>query len=380
MSQYILRRLLLMIPTLLGVSLLVTGMLRLLPGDAVDIMVTENASSGGNREFVLLVNAELEDQGRDIEAATFGERKVIEDRLIAEELVKLGIDPETANAAQRLDAKNVLALGALKDRIRERLGVNSSYLGQWWDWITHAVRGDFGDKLTGGGSVSKEIRTRLPASFQLGLMAMIFGAAVAIPIGVISAVKQDGPLDYIGRSGAIMMLALPSFFLATLLIAGAGRWFGYSFPIFYEKLWNDPSTNLQLMVPPAIILGFALSGTLMRLTRAQMLEVLRQDYIRTAQSKGLVQRKVIMVHAVRNALLPVVTIIGLQVPLLIGGSLVLERIFFVPGVASYLFTSILNRDFPSIIAVNMVIATLIVVTNLVVDVLYGILDPRVQLQ
>ena len=379
MSQYILRRLLLMIPTLLGVSLLVTGMLRLLPGDAVDIMVTENATSGGNQEFRFLVNAELEEQGFVVEDAPFAQRVEIESQIISKELTRTGIDPETATAPQRLNAKNELALKALKDKIRAQLGVDKSYLGQWLDWVTHAVRGDFGTKITGGGSVSDELRRRLPASFQLGLMAMIFGAFVAIPVGVISAVKQDGPLDYLGRSGAIMMLALPSFFIATLLIAGAARWFDYSFPIFYKKPWEDPSINLQLMIPPAIILGFILSGTLMRITRAQMLEVLRQDYIRTAQSKGLVERRVVMGHAVRNALLPVVTIIGLQVPILIGGSLVLEQIFGIPGVARYLFVSILNRDFPSIIAVNMVIATLIVITNLLVDLLYGILDPRVQL-
>jgi peptide/nickel transport system permease protein len=379
MSQYILRRLLLMIPTLLGVSLLVTGMLRLMPGDAVDIMVTENATSGGNREFKLLVDAELESQGKNPEGASFGERSEIEIGLISQELTKVGKEYETASAAERLDAKNVLALGALKDRIRERLGVDKPYIAQWWEWVTNAVRGDFGDKITGGGSVSSEIKTRLPASFQLGIMAMIFAAFVAVPIGVISAVKQDGPLDYLGRGGAIAMLALPSFFVATVLIALAGKWLDYSFPIFYKKIWDDPSTNLQLMVPPAIILGFILSGTLMRITRAQMLEVLRQDYIRTAQSKGLVQRRVVMGHAVRNALLPVVTIIGLQVPILIGGSLVLEQIFGIPGIARYLFASILNRDFPSIIAVNMVIAVLIVFTNLLVDVLYGILDPRVQL-
>lgn len=369
-----------MIPTLLGVSLLVTGMLRLMPGDAVDIMVTEFATSGGNQEFRLLVDNELETQGKVPSEASFSERSEIEKQIITDELAKDGIDYETATVAVRLEAKNVLALGALKDRIRERLGVDKPYIAQWFQWVTNAARGDFGERITGGGSVSDEMRKRLPASFQLGIMAMIFGAFVAVPVGVISAVKQDGPLDYLGRGGAIAMLALPSFFVATLLIAAAGRWFDYSFPIIYEKFWENPSTNLQLTVPPAIILGFILSGTLMRITRAQMLEVLRQDYIRTAQAKGLVQRRVVMGHAVRNALLPVVTIIGLQVPILIGGSLVLEQIFFIPGIARYLFASILARDFPSIIAINMVIATLIVFTNLLVDVLYGILDPRVQLQ
>ena len=379
MSQYILRRILLMIPTLIGVSLLVTGMLRLLPGDAIDILVTENAVGGGNAEFAILVDEELVNQGHDPENVDFAIRLEIESLLIGQELEKVGLTYDEATSAQRLEARNTLALKALKDSLRAKIGIDKPYIVQWWDWVTHAVRGDLGEKLTGGGSVSTELRTRLPASFQLGIMAMMFGSLIAIPVGILSAVKQDSIVDYIARSGAIAMLALPSFFLATLLIAGAARWFDYSFPVFYDKLWENPSSNLQLVLPPAIILGFALSGTLMRLTRAQMLEVLRQDYIRTAQSKGLAHRRVVLGHAVRNALLPVVTIIGLQVPILIGGSLVLEQIFFIPGVARYLFISILNRDFPSIIAVNMVIATLIVVTNLLVDVLYGILDPRVQL-
>jgi peptide/nickel transport system permease protein len=207
---------------------------------------------------------------------------------------------------------------------------------------------------------------------------MFFGAMIAIPVGVISAVKQDTWLDYFTRSFAIGALALPSFFLATLVIAFSIGWFDYSFPIFYKEIWDDPATNLEMVLVPALILGASLAGTLMRLTRAQMLEVLRQDYIRTARAKGLVARKVVVTHAVRNAMLPVVTIIGLQVPVLIGGSLVLEAIFGIPGIAQYLYFSLLNRDFPAIIGVNMVIATLIVVTNLVVDVMYAYLDPRVQ--
>ena len=378
MTQYIVRRILLMIPTLVGVSLLVTAFLRMLPGDAVDILVTENAVGGGNATFKLLVDEELEKQGIDPAEASFGQRSDTEAEIISEELRNRGIDPDEAGSAQRLDAKNALALEAFKDEIRAKLGIDKNYIQQWFDWMSHAVRGDLGETI-GGLSVGDELTRRIPASFQLGILAMMFGAIVAIPVGVISAVKQDTFIDYAARSGAIAMLALPSFFLATLIIAGAARWFDYSFPIFYKDFWDEPWTNLQLVLVPAIILGFALSGTLMRLTRAQMLEVLRQDYIRTARSKGLAQRRVVLGHAVRNALLPVVTIMGLQVPILIGGSLVLESIFGIPGVAQYLFISILNREFPSIIAVNMVIATLIICTNLLVDILYGILDPRVQL-
>ena len=149
--------------------------------------------------------------------------------------------------------------------------------------------------------------------------------------------------------------------------------------MFYKDLWDDPSENLQLVVIPAIILGIGLSGTLLRLTRAQMLEVLRQDYIRTARAKGLAGHSVVVRHAVRNAFIPIVTVIGLQVPVLVGGSLVLESIFGIPGVAQYLFLSIFNRDFPAIIGVNMVVAATIVLINVAVDVSYAILDPRVKL-
>ena len=366
-----------MIPTLVGVSLLVTAFVRLLPGDAVDILVTENSVAGGNQAFIQLVNRHIERQGLDPATVDFATRKAAEDELIAEQLAKKGIDPATAGAAQRLEARNDLALVAYKDDIRRKLGIDKNYIEQWSDWMWNALQGDLGTSLVGGRSIADELTRRVPASFQLGLFAMLFGSAIAIPIGVISAVKQDTIADYSSRSLAIAMLALPSFFIATMAIAGGARWFDYSPPLFYEDLWKNPSVNLQLVLPPAIILGFALSGTVMRLTRAQMLEVLRQDYIRTAQAKGLAQRQVIVVHAVRNALLPVITVIGLQVPVLIGGSLVLEAIYGIPGVAQYLFISINNREFPAVIAINMIVAFVIVVTNLIVDVAYGYLDPRV---
>jgi peptide/nickel transport system permease protein len=280
--------------------------------------------------------------------------------------------------AQRLEIRNSLALDAFKDDIRRKLGIDQSYFEQWSEWVWNAMQGDLGKSIVGSITVRDELERRLPVSFELGFLAMVFGSLIAIPVGVISAVKQDTWIDYVARSFAIGALALPSFFLATIVIAFASSWYGYSPPIFYKEIWDDPITNIELVVVPALILGAALSGTLMRLTRAQMLEVLRQDYIRTARAKGLVARRVVITHAVRNAMLPVVTILGLQVPVLIGGSLVLEAIYGIPGIAQYLFISINGRDFPAIIGVNMVIAALIVVTNLVVDVMYAYLDPRVQ--
>jgi peptide/nickel transport system permease protein len=393
MTQYIIRRIILMIPTLIGVSLLVTAFLRLLPGDAVDILVTENSVGGGNQAFIELVTKRVIEDG--LNPDSFSDRNLTENRIIAEQsrtrnlAEAAGVDLQDEDAlaawvanglpiAQRLEVRNDLALKAFKDDIRRKLGIDQSYFEQWSEWMWNAMQGDFGSSIVGSNSVRDELERRIPVSFELGLLGMFFGSLIAIPVGIISAVRQDTWIDYVARSFAIGMLALPSFFLATLVIAFSIGWFGYSFPSFYKEFWDDPSTNLQLVLVPSLILGAALSGTLMRLMRAQMLEVLRQDYIRTAWAKGLVERRIIVTHAVRNAMLPVVTILGLQVPVLIGGSLVLEVIFGIPGVARYLFVAIQGRDFPAIIGVNMIIAGLIVVTNLVVDITYAYLDPRVK--
>ncbi len=402
MGQYIVRRVLLMIPTLIGVSLVVMGMIRLLPGDAVDIVVSENVTGGGLAGFERLIDQELKDPswpgveaisdpaeadfaqrqaaGLDVLAATDDVRE-----MAAAEGVNLDNTEERRSfvesipTARRMEIRNKVALEAYKDTIRANLGLDKGFIAQWWDWMSSAVRLDLGTSLYGNQSVNDELQRRLPVTIQLGLLAMVFGAVVAIPTGVISAVKQDSLADYVVRSFAVAMLSLPSFFFATLVIALAARWFDYSFPIYYSELWDDPIANLEQMVVPAFILGLALSGTLMRLTRTEMLEVLRQDYIRTARSKGLQGRLVVTRHAVRNAMLPIITILGIQIPVLIGGSVVIEVIFGLPGVAAYLLESIRGRDYPPIIAVNMIVALIVVVANLAVDMCYAYFDPRVKL-
>ena len=379
MTQYIIRRILLMIPTLVGVSLLVTAFVRLLPGDAVDILTANNEFQGRDEILKATIRTQLVKEGKDPLTAAFTDRKRIEDGLVNTQLQKDGLNPATATPEQREAAKNAFAIKAYKDEIRERLGLDKNYIGQWWAWVTNAMQGDLGVTLAGGQPIGPELRERIPTSIELGLLGMIVSILIALPIGVFSAVKQDSPIDYIARSGAIGMLAIPSFFLATLLIIFTSRWMDYSFPIFFSKVWDDPAKNVELLWAPAIILGIGLSGTIMRLTRAQMLEVLRQDYIRTARSKGLADRTTIIRHGVRNALIPVVTIVGLQVPVLVGGSLVLEQIFGIPGVARYLFDAINNRDFPVIIAVNMMFALVIIFSNLIVDLTYAVLDPRIRL-
>lgn len=379
MLNYILRRTLLMIPTLIGVSLLVTALLRLLPSDAVDILVSGGEVQGGQAAFKEIVDNRLVESGKNPETASITDRARMENTVIGEQLQREGLSFETASDSQKNAAKSTLALDQYKNAIRERLGINQNYFQQWWSWATDAVRGDLGTSILGSRSVTDELKRRIPVSIELGLLGMLVSLFIALPLGVASAVKQDGFVDYGLRSFAIAMLAIPSFFLATMVIALGARYGGYSFPVIYEELWENPKANLELVAVPALILGIGLSGTLMRLTRAQMLEVLRQDYIRTARSKGLANQTVILRHAMRNAFVPVVTVIGLQVPVLVGGSLVLEQIFGIPGVAKYLFESIANRDFPAIIGVNMVVAITIVVMNLVVDVMYAVLDPRVRL-
>ena len=379
MAHYIVRRVLLMIPTLLGVSLVVTALLRLLPADAVDILVAGGEVQGGGAAFKEIVDKQLTSDGKEPAKVSITDRARAENVVINAQMKRDGVDLEKATEGQRIAAKSTVSLNAYKDAIRLRLGLDKNYFEQWWSWVSNAARGDLGVSLIGSRPVGDELKRRIPVSIELGILGMLISVGIALPLGVASAVKQDGAVDYGLRSTAIAMLAIPSFFLATIVIAVASRYWNYSFPVKYAEIWDDPRTNLELVLVPAIILGIGLSGTLMRLTRAQMLEVLRQDYIRTARAKGLGGGTVIVRHAVRNAFMPIVTVIGLQVPVLVGGSLVLEQIFGIPGVARYLFESISNRDFPAVIAVNMVVAVVIVVTNLFVDVTYAVLDPRVRL-
>jgi len=209
---------------------------------------------------------------------------------------------------------------------------------------------------------------------------MVFGLVIAIPIGVIAAVRQDTWSDYLGRSTAIGFLAIPSFWLGTLVITLPSVWWGWTPPLRYTGFLADPMKNLGHVVVPAIILGLALSGSMMRLTRAQMLEVLRQDFVRTASAKGLSERAVVVGHALKNALIPVLTLLGLQVSLLVGGTVVLESVFVLPGMGRYLLEAVQYRDYPVIQGLNLIFATAIVLANLLVDLMYGWLDPRVRYQ
>ncbi len=312
MHLYLARRLLLVIPTLLGVTIVVFLMVRLLPGDAVSMLQQDYAYA------------------RDA------------------------------------------------DELRARLGLDLPVHVQYFAWLGGLLHGNLGTSLRSNEPVTIELSNRMPVTTELGLMAMAIGLLIAVPVGVISAVRQDSRTDYVARGVAIGMLAIPGFWLGTLVITLPSIWWQWTPPLRYTKLWEDPGKNLGQMIIPAIILGIALSGTVMRLTRAQMLEVLRQDYVRTAAAKGLDEWAVVFRHALRNAFIPVLTLLGLEVAIVVGGAVVIENVFALPGIGRYLLEGIQYRDYPVIQALNLIFATVIVLMNLLVDVLYGVFDPRVR--
>jgi len=318
MHAYIIRRLLLIIPTLFLVTVMVFLTIRFIPGDVIDLMVAQMAT-------------------------------------------------ETA-----------LGTELTAESLRHSLGLDVPIYIQYGRWLLHVVQGDLGRSLWTDLSVTGEIMSKLPVSLELGILAIITALLLAIPIGVYSAVRQDTWGDYGGRTIAILAISLPSFWLGTIVIVYPSIWWNWSPAMEYIPLTSDPMGNFIQFIIPAIILGMVMSGTTMRMTRTMMLEVLRQDYIRTAWSKGLAERTVVLRHALKNALIPVVTIIGMLSPVLIGGSVILEQIFALPGIGRYLIEAINRRDYTVISGINLTMASFVLTINLVVDLAYAYLDPRVQ--
>jgi len=250
---------------------------------------------------------------------------------------------------------------------------------QYGRWIGDiSLHGSLGESLRGGQPVTEKIFSRLPITFQLGVMAIIIALLIAIPIGVYSSIRQDTLGDYVGRSIAIIFISVPNFWTGTIIMIYPSIWWGWSSPMELIKFVDDPLGNLGMFIIPAVLLGMMLSGATMRMTRTMMLEVLRQDYIRTAWSKGLKERVVIIRHALKNALIPVVTLIGYQMPLLIGGSVIIEQIFVLPGIGRLMLESLNQRDYPIISGINLFVATAMITINLIIDLTYAYLDPRVQ--
>jgi peptide/nickel transport system permease protein len=220
----------------------------------------------------------------------------------------------------------------------------------------------------------------LPVTIELGVLSILIGLVIALPVGIYSAIRQDTATDYVGRTVAVIGLATPNFWLAIMVMLYPALWWQWAPSVELITFKEDPLGNLGMFLIPAVILGTALSASTMRMTRTMMLEVLRQDYIRTAWSKGLRERVVVMRHTVKNALIPVVTLIGLQLPLLIGGSVILEQIFVLPGIGRMFVDALDQRDYPVVSAINLIFATAVLVINLMIDVIYAFLDPRVRYQ
>jgi len=312
MRQYVLKRLLIAISSLVIASIGVFALPRLLPGDVVQLMLEERA------------------YGKDLED------------------------------------------------LRAKLGLNRPIYVQYFDWSSHVIQGQLGESLWTKRPVLEELARRLPVSLKLGFLALVFSVSMALPIGILAAVRQDSIADYVARTLAILGLSVPGFWLATLVILLPSLWWNWSPPIQYTEFSADPWAHVAQFIIPAFILGIATSAAVMRLTRAQLLEVLRQDYVRTAWAKGVREGGVVLKHSLKNALIPVITVLGTQIAQILGGVVIFETIFGLPGMGRFLFDAINQRDYPVIQGVNLLIVSVVVLMNLAVDACYAYLDPRIR--
>jgi peptide/nickel transport system permease protein len=327
MTAYIIRRLLLIIPTFFLVTLLVFLSARFIPGDVIDLMLSQMNSSGTASEM----------SRQNVEEA-------------------LGLDSP-------IHIQYLRWLGIAPQKTGEFRGI---------------LEGNLGISLWKAQSVTKLLVERLPISIELGLIAMITAIIISLPIGVYSAIRQDTWGDYIGRSISIIFISVPSFWIGTLIFIYPPIWWGWSPPTEYISITKNFLGNIAQFFLPGLITGMIMGGTLMRMTRTMMLETLRQDYIRTAWAKGLKERLVIIRHALKNALLPVITILGGMIPMVIVGTVIMEQIFALPGVGILTFEALNLRDYPLIQGVTVLMALLVLLSNLAVDLTYAWIDPRVQ--
>lgn len=264
------------------------------------------------------------------------------------------------------------------DKLRAELGFDRSLPEQYLDFVTGAARGDFGDSLYFRRPVSEDLARAIPVTFELAVLAVIVSTLFALPLGVFTAVKRNHPFDHVVRGVSVVFSSIPTFWLGTLLLTALGVWFAWTPPLRYVPPWEDPSSNLAHFAFPTIVLAVTTVGLNLRLVRSQMVDVLGQDYIRTARAKGLPPRAVIGRHGLRNALIPVVAIVANQLGVLLGGAAITETIFNLPGLGRLLIEGVSTRDYPTVQAVVLVIALSLVFMNLVVDLLYAWLDPRIR--
>jgi peptide/nickel transport system permease protein len=262
--------------------------------------------------------------------------------------------------------------------LRAELGTDRPIVVQYFTWMGGVMRGDFGDSLWFRSPVMVELNSRIPVTIELAVLSTILAVLIAVPFGVLSAIKPDSLLDYGARSFTLMGIAIPQFFAAILLILFLVKAFGWLPPLGYARLWDDPLTNLQQMIFPAMALACYEMAFIARVTRSSMMEILREDYMRTARAKGLAEQIVVLRHGLKNAFLPILTISGWQFGRLFGGTVIIETIFLIPGMGRILIESIFHRDFPMIQAIIVIIGLVIVTINLLVDLLYGWLDPRIR--
>jgi peptide/nickel transport system permease protein len=309
---YILRRVLLLIPTLLLVSFFIFSIIRLLPGDVVVMMISEQGYADDEAE------------------------------------------------------------------LRKALGLDKPLIVQYLVYMKNVLSGDLGKSLWSGKPVTEELVRRVPTTLRLGLMALFWTILMGVPIGVLSALYQDRWSDYLLRSTAIGGLSIPGFWIATLILVFGAIWFRWVPPMDYVPFNENPLKSLSQLVVPSFILSISLSAGIMRMTRTMMLEVMKEDYIRTARAKGLAGWVVVVRHALKNALIPVLSIMGLQIAFLIGGTVIMESIFVLPGMGKYLIDAINWRDYPAIQGINLFICTWIISINLIVDLMYGLFDPRIR--
>ena len=317
MRAYIIRRLLLLIPTLFILSVLVFLSVRFIPGDVMDAMVL------------------------------------------------------------RLGYFDVSVVD--REALAKKLGLDVPVWVQYGRWSRDIfVHGTLGDSLMHELPVAKRILERLPVTLELGLLAIAIGLLIALPVGIYSAIRQDTAADYVGRSIAIIGLAMPNFWLGIMVLIYPAIWWSWAPPMELIPFAEDPFGNLGVFLIPSLILGTAMSASTMRMTRTMMLEVLRQDYIRTAWSKGLAERVVVIRHAIKNTLIPVVTLIGLQLPILVGGAVIMETLFNLPGLGRLMLDALKDRDYPMVQGTNLFFGAAVLAMNLLIDLLYALLDPRVR--
>ena len=318
MRTYVLRRLVLFVPTLLGVSILIFVLMRLVPGDIAEILVYQSGSE--------------------------------------------------SSAIQQQQIR----------QIRQELGLDRPVVVQYLAWMGGALRGDFGQSYMQRRPVSDILRERVPRSIELALLTLSIAVVWAVPLGVVSAVRQNGALDYLARVVSLSGLSLPLFVTGALILYGLGRIFRWMPPLEFVSFTENPLENLKQLIWPALCQAYYISAPISRLTRSEMLEVIRQDYVRTARAKGLRERAVVYRHALRNSLLPVVTFIGWWGGRLLGGLVIMELIFVVPGMGTALVHAVSQRDYPTVQAMIFVMALVFLAVNLVVDLAYAWLDPRIR--